>query len=99
LGLGDPTLISWGSMLNRAFMRGAVTKGAWWYLIPPGFALAWVTLGLTLLSNAVQEIINPRLQTHHLFDERKIVSLRSLLSRASRPAVETSAQEGIGGGS
>jgi peptide/nickel transport system permease protein len=75
LGLGDPTLISWGSMLNRAFMRGAVTKGAWWYLIPPGLALGWVTLGLTLLSNAVQEIVNPRLQTHHLFDERKVVSL------------------------
>ena len=75
LGLGDPTLISWGSMLNRAFMRGAVTQGAWWYLIPPGLALGWVTLGLTLLSNAVQEIVNPRLQTHHLFDERKVVSL------------------------
>jgi peptide/nickel transport system permease protein len=91
LGLGDPTLISWGSMLNRAFMRGAVTKGAWWYLIPPGVALAWVTLGLVLLSNAVQEIINPRLQTHHLFDERKVVSLRSLLSRGGAPAEETSA--------
>lgn len=75
LGLGDPTLISWGSMLNRAFMRGAVTRGVWWYLIPPGLALGWVTLGLTLLSNAVQEIVNPRLQTHHLFDERKVVSL------------------------
>ncbi len=98
LGLGDPTLISWGSMLNRAFMRGAVTKGAWWYLIPPGFALAWVTLGLTLLSNAVQEIINPRLQTHHLFDERKIVSLRSLLSKASRPAEDASVQVARGGG-
>jgi len=91
LGLGDPTLISWGSMLNRAFMRGAVTKGAWWYLIPPGVALAWVTLGLVLLSNAVQEIINPRLQTHHLFDERKVVSLRSLLSRRGAPAEEPSA--------
>ena len=99
LGLGDPTLVSWGSMLNRAFMRGAVTQGAWWYLIPPGIALAWVTLGLTLLSNAVQEIINPRLQTHHLFDERKIVSLRSLLSRASRPADDTSAQVARGDGS
>jgi peptide/nickel transport system permease protein len=98
LGLGDPTLISWGSMLNRAFMRGAVTKGAWWYLMPPGFALAWVTLGLTLLSNAVQEIINPRLQTHHLFDERKIVSLRSLLSKASTPAEDASAQVARGGG-
>jgi len=28
-----------------------------------------------MLSNAVQEIINPRLRTHHLFDERKMVSL------------------------
>jgi peptide/nickel transport system permease protein len=91
LGLGDPTLISWGSMLNRAFMRGAVTKGAWWYLIPPGLALAWVTLGLVLLSNAVQEIINPRLQTHHLFDEHKIVSLRQLVSKRRAPAEETSA--------
>ena len=86
LGLGDPTLVSWGSMLNRAFMRGAVTKGAWWYLIPPGVALAWVTLGLVLVSNAVQEIVNPRLQTHHLFDERKIVSLRGLVSKRRAPA-------------
>jgi len=75
LGLGDPTLISWGNTLNRAFMRGAVTNGAWWYLVPPGLALAWVTLSLAMLSNAVQEIINPRLRTHHLFDERKMVSL------------------------
>jgi peptide/nickel transport system permease protein len=74
LGLGDPTLVSWGNMLSRAFMRGAVSAGAWWYLFPPGLALAWVTLGLVLVSNAVQEIINPRLKTHHLFDERKILS-------------------------
>ena len=75
LGLGDPALVSWGSMLNRAFMRGAVSSGAWWYLIPPGFLLAWVTLGLNLVSNTIQEIVNPRLRMHHLFDERKILSL------------------------
>jgi peptide/nickel transport system permease protein len=62
-------------MLNRAFMRGAVSRGAWWYLIPPGAALVWVTLGLALLGNSIQEIINPRLRTHHLFDERKMTSL------------------------
>ena len=85
LGLGDPTLISWGGMLNRAFMRGAVSRNAWWYLLPPGFALAWITLGLALLSNAVQEIINPRLRTHHLFDERNMVALprRIAAKRAS----------------
>ncbi len=88
LGLGDPTLVSWGSILNRAFSRGAVSKGAWWYLLPPGVALAWVTLGLALLSNAIQEIINPRLGTHHLFDERKTVSLLRDLSKPRPPAQE-----------
>jgi len=75
LGLGDPTLVSWGSMLNRAFLQGAVTRGAWWYLVPPGLALAWVTMALTLLGNTLQEVVNPRLRTHHLFDERKVVAL------------------------
>jgi hypothetical protein len=82
-------------MLNRAFLRGAVTKGAWWYLIPPGIALAWVTLGLTLLSNAVQEIVNPRLQTHHLFDERKMVSL--LRRTVGAPPVVRPAGDETGG--
>jgi len=81
LGLGDPTLISWGSMLNRAFMQGAVTRGAWWYLIPPGIALAWVTLALTLLGGVLQEMVNPRLRTHHLFDESKLVMIKRIVSR------------------
>ncbi len=85
LGLGDPTMVSWGNMLSRAFMRGAVSANAWWYLIPPGVALAWVTLGLVLLSNGVQEIINPRLMTHHLFDERKILSIRKFISNPNTP--------------
>ena len=85
LGLGDPSLISWGSMLNRAFLRGAVSSQAWWYLIPPGFLLAWVTLGLYLVSNAIQEIVNPRLRTHHLFDERKITSLLGRLNGQPSP--------------
>ena len=35
IGLGDPTLISWGQMLNFAFNRGAISAGAWWALVPP----------------------------------------------------------------
>jgi len=83
LGLGDPSLVSWGGMLNRAFLRGAVSNKAWWYLIPPGFMLAWVTLGLYLVSNSIQEIINPRLRTHHLFDERKIIAFEGRLENQS----------------
>lgn len=66
LGLGDPTRLSWGQMLNFAFRRGAMSAGAWWVLAPPGFAIIWVVLSLTLLGNGLERIFNPKLETHHL---------------------------------
>ena len=66
LGLGDPTRLSWGQMLNFAFRRGAMSAGAWWALAPPGIAIIWVVLGLTLLGNGLERIFNPKLETHHL---------------------------------
>jgi peptide/nickel transport system permease protein len=62
LGLGDPTAVSWGSMLNTAFMQGAVTAGAWWYLIPPGVAILVIVLGFTLVGRAVEHVLNARVQ-------------------------------------
>lgn len=75
LGLGDPRLVSWGNMLNLAFDRGAVSRQAWWFLLPPGFAILWVTLALILIGSSLEEIINPRVRSHHLFDARRMVSL------------------------
>jgi oligopeptide/dipeptide ABC transporter ATP-binding protein len=69
IGLGDPTVISWGQMLNFAFTRGAVSAGAWWALIPPGLAIVWVVLGTTLLGNAAEDALNPRMTRHHLEPE------------------------------
>lgn len=66
LGLGDPTRLSWGQMLNFAFSRGAMSAGAWWALVPPGVAIIWVVLGLTLLGNGLERVFNPKLDTHHL---------------------------------
>ena len=66
LGLGDPTRLSWGQMLNFAFRRGAMSAGAWWALAPLGIAIIWVVLGLTLLGNGLERIFNPKLETHHL---------------------------------
>lgn len=74
LGLGDPTIVSWGMMLNFAFAR-AISKEAWWFLLPPGFAIVWVSLALVLIGTALEEVFNPRLKTHHLFNPRKMVSL------------------------
>jgi peptide/nickel transport system permease protein len=89
LGLGDPTLISWGSMLNFAFER-AVSRQAWWFLLPPGFAIVWVSLSLILIGNTLDQIANPRLRTHHLFDPRRMVALvvgGGVMVEASEPAI------------
>ena len=72
LGLGDPTQPSWGTMLNFAFDRNAVTNGAWWFYLPPGLAIVWVSLGCVLLGNVLEEMLNPRLTSHHLEGEQKI---------------------------
>jgi peptide/nickel transport system permease protein len=69
LGLGDPTLISWGTMLNLAFGRGAISVGAWWALLPPGLGIVWVVLAWTLLGFAIEEFINPRAAAHQLAPE------------------------------
>jgi peptide/nickel transport system permease protein len=61
LGLGNPTDVSWGSMINQAFFQGAVTRGAWWYLLPPGIAIVIVALAFTMIGRAVENILNPRM--------------------------------------
>jgi peptide/nickel transport system permease protein len=73
IGLGDPTTLSWGQMLNFAFTRGGMSAGAWWALISPGFAIVWVVLGLTLLGQGLEQVFNPRLEWHHLSVAKKIV--------------------------
>lgn len=62
LGLGDPSLVSWGSMLKSAMDTGAVTGGAWWYLLPPGVGILLVVLGFTLCGRALEAVLNPRLR-------------------------------------
>lgn len=74
LGLSDPTTLSWGQMLNFAFTRGAMSAGAWWALVPPGFGIVWVVLGCTLLGHGMEQILNPRLDTHHLAVGKQMVA-------------------------
>ena len=62
LGLGDPTRVSWGSMLDDAFSVGAMTTGAWWFIVPPGVCVVLVVLAFTLVGQALEEIFNPRLR-------------------------------------
>ncbi|MEZ5114815.1 MAG: ABC transporter permease [Candidatus Nanopelagicales bacterium] len=61
LGLGDPLRPSWGAILDYAFSNGAVSAGAWWYIVPPGLCVVLVVLSFTLIGRALEEIVNPRL--------------------------------------
>ncbi len=67
LGLGDPRIVSWGTMLYNAQKASALSVGAWWDILTPCFALAFLGIGMSLLNFAVDEIANPRLRTgNHL---------------------------------
>jgi len=61
LGLGDPTVVSWGGLLQDAREAGSVSSGNWSYLVPPGLAIAGVALAFTLCGRAVESVLNPRL--------------------------------------
>ncbi len=60
LGILDPTLISWGIMLNRALSFSYLN--IWNWLLPPGIALSMTILALTFAGYALEEILNPKLQ-------------------------------------
>ena len=66
LGLGDPSLISWGRLIENAFTDDALLNEAWWAIIPPGVCVAIVVLACTMVGQSMEDSLNPRLSTGHL---------------------------------
>jgi peptide/nickel transport system permease protein len=66
IGLGDPERISWGTIIQNAFLHSAVSYGAWWAIVPPGVCIALVVLGSFLIGQGVEEAMNPRLGHAHV---------------------------------
>jgi peptide/nickel transport system permease protein len=62
LGLGDPSQISWGTMLDQSFSAGALSQEAWWYYVPPGLAVLLVVLSFTFMGRALEAVLDPRLR-------------------------------------
>ena len=62
LGLGDPSQISWGTMLDQSYSAGALSQQAWWYYVPPGLAVLLVVLSFTFMGRALEAILDPRLR-------------------------------------
>ncbi len=64
IGLGDPTLLTWGNMLNIAYNAEALSSGAWWWFIPPGLCIALLGMGLALINFSLDGLLNPRLRVY-----------------------------------
>lgn len=62
LGLSDPSIPTWGYMLQQGFQTGAIFLGHWWWVLAPGIAIVLTTLVFVLISNALEEYTEPRLQ-------------------------------------
>ncbi|RLI45016.1 hypothetical protein DRO69_06095 [Candidatus Bathyarchaeota archaeon] len=66
LGLGDPSVPSWGKILYDFNVSGiAVTKGLteyWFWIFPPCVAIALLATAFILLGFALDEILNPKLR-------------------------------------
>lgn len=62
LGLGDVTLISWGTMFYWAQNNEALLLGAWWWFLAPGCCVALLGSGLAFINFGIDELANPRLR-------------------------------------
>jgi peptide/nickel transport system permease protein len=61
LGFGDPTALSWGQILQQAFLSGAIRR-AWWWALPPGVCIMLTVLSVFFIGRAYETLLNPRLR-------------------------------------
>ena len=63
LGLGDPSIVSWGQILHDAEGQGAVINNLWWWVVPPGLMIALMGMSFVFLGTALDKILQPKLKT------------------------------------
>ncbi|HEY6722475.1 MAG TPA: ABC transporter permease [Polyangiaceae bacterium] len=62
LGLGDVSVVSWGTNLYWAANNQALLTESWWTIVPTGLAIALVGFSLVMINFAIDEVTNPRLK-------------------------------------
>lgn len=61
LGVADPSLLSWGKMMQRAMAFTYLDTWKWW-LAPTGLALSVTVMGLSFVGSALEAVLDPRLR-------------------------------------
>jgi peptide/nickel transport system permease protein len=62
LGLGDPTLPTWGKIIDDAYTNGALFQGWYYWVLEPSALLMVTGLAFSMLGFAFDRIFNPRLR-------------------------------------
>jgi len=60
LGLGDPSIMSWGQMLHDIVYYAAIKELYW--VVPPGLCIALLAVSFVMIGFSLDEILNPRLR-------------------------------------
>jgi peptide/nickel transport system permease protein len=58
LGLGDPSIPTWGQILHEANSGQAAARGLWWWIIPPGLMIALTGLAFVFMGKAVESTVS-----------------------------------------
>jgi peptide/nickel transport system permease protein len=62
LGLGNPSTVSWGTILYYAEQQNALLTDQWLMVLTPGLAIVLLMVSFTLINFGVDALSNPRLR-------------------------------------
>jgi peptide/nickel transport system permease protein len=61
LGFGDPDSISWGYMLQDAYASQALSKGSYYWFVPPGILIILIVSAGFFITRGYEQILFPKL--------------------------------------
>ena len=62
LGFGDPSVISWGYMLQDAYVSQALAREAYYWFVPPGICIMLAVMAGFFIGRGYEELLFPRLR-------------------------------------
>jgi peptide/nickel transport system permease protein len=62
LGFGDPEVLSWGFMLQDAYVSQAMAREAYYWIIPPGVCIMLTVMAGFFIGRGYEELLFPRLR-------------------------------------
>lgn len=62
LGLGDPTLPTWGKLIDDSYNAGALFQGWYYWVLEPSVLLMATGLAFSAVGYALDRVFNPRLR-------------------------------------